>query len=209
VKHVADKDLWTWKDPLSKPITRALGSRYLFDLLINEPEDHARNRLVADGQAKLEQDAADILHLASTATAIKARTGEDWSDARLVRLPDDFNHWDILSELGETVAKDTGMAILLQGNGKVSCRSVRDKPGSLDCNKFCQQFGGGGHFNAAGGNLPALLDGVETEFTRGPKLQLYCRVIKTPESGEETQRRIERMTLNKISDGLAEYQTTE
>lgn len=176
VQHVSDKDLWTWRDPLSKPITRALGSRYNFAELMSSPEEEARARLVAEGQSHLEADAAAILRLAGTAEKILVRLSEndDWQPARLVRLPEDFSHWEILSELGETLATGTGMSILLQTNGKVSCRSVRGQTGSLDCNQFCQQFGGGGHANAAGGNLPALLQGPETEFTRDLFDPLLC-----------------------------------
>lgn len=187
VKHVADKDLWTWKDPLSKPITRALGSSYDFAGLMALPEEEARNRLIASGQSHLRSDAAAILSLASTAERLLVRPSpdEDWSPARVVRLPEDFSHWEILSELGETVATGTGMSILLQTNGKVSCRSVRGQTGSLDCNKFCQQFGGGGHANAAGGNLPALLQGNETEFTKAARQRILCSGSAPPRKSAE------------------------
>lgn len=189
VKHVADKDLWRWTHPNSKAITRALGSEYDFDALIGESQEVAEKRLIEAGLAAEASDALEIESLYASHIPILVSLENEWFTARLVRLPDGFRSWDILSELGEKLATDVYISLMLQPNGKLSCRSKREASGgpneeqpnpkrqisSMDCNKFCQQLGGGGHVNSAGANFPALLESLDTEFTkpRAGRLAVY------------------------------------
>lgn len=166
VKHVADKDLWRWAHPNSKEITRALGSEYPFDLMMHESQEINEPKLIAAGKALMEQDQLELETLFARSYRILVSMENEWHRGQLVRLPEGFQSWGILSELGERMAEDVGIALLLQQNGTLSCRSKRGRPSALDCDKFCRQLGGGGHFNAAGAKFPVLLSGDDTEFTK-------------------------------------------
>jgi oligoribonuclease NrnB/cAMP/cGMP phosphodiesterase (DHH superfamily) len=166
VKHVADKDLWLWANPNSKEITRALGSEYPFDLMMHESQEINEPKLIAAGKVLMEQDRLELETLFARSYRILVSMENEWHRGQLVRLPEGFQSWGILSELGERMAEDVGIALLLQQNGTLSCRSKRGRPSALDCDKFCRQLGGGGHFNAAGAKFPVLLSGDDTEFTK-------------------------------------------
>jgi len=170
IKHIADHDLWRYGKPECHPdsqaIVRALPKPLNLDEL-DAASDEWKAELVRRGEALLASDAEAIAAIVATSQPITVQLAGMWHLANWARLPPDFSEWRLLSRLGDVLAQNVAMALVIAPDDKVSCYSVRSQPQAISCADFCKQFGGGGHLTAAGCVLKdAYVYGLSGEFFR-------------------------------------------
>lgn len=150
ISHIQDRDIWTWKDPLTEPFLRQLDTMPL----TFETFDHVASldkagydAFVEKGKGLCEQfktfcqgfmDMAQPLHI-------------DGIDGVQVSASHHFT-----SEVGSMLAKKTGTFACIwyvqnPETIKVSLRSIDD----TDVSEVAVRFGGGGHKHAAAFKIPA------------------------------------------------------
>jgi oligoribonuclease NrnB/cAMP/cGMP phosphodiesterase (DHH superfamily) len=161
VEHVADKDLWTWKNPASRPIMRALEIPYDLEAVIND-EEAQRSFLFVEGSRLLAEDEANYADLLSTIVKGEVLFENVWHPVNVIYFPSGWNSGYLISELGARAALGVGMAMLVQEDGRISCRSSSE-PGAMNCAKFCELFGRGGHEHSAAFHLPNCHSGIWPE----------------------------------------------
>lgn len=156
IQHIEDNDLWRFKIPGTRYFTRNLRS-YLQDfgtwqmLLAMLERDDFYEDFLAEGvaQERFFQAQVDFL-LKNTKPQSIILYGHRGLAINATRMfASDAGHR--LAELSETF----GAVYSIQGDGKVSfsLRSVRD----FDVSIIAKHYGGGGHRNAAGFELPSAM----------------------------------------------------
>jgi len=162
IDYIADRDLWTWKLPQAKEVTRAffgLGYYENFDTF-DKIGEHSFDYYATAGRILLETDEVSMKFLLRQArTVIMKCPSRDYTVALLgceaMRI----------SEVGSRLAEER----LSDGKFKydfaalwrhdysenkwwLSLRGAKESP--IDLSAVAQEFGGGGHAKAAGFTLP-------------------------------------------------------
>lgn len=151
VAYIGDKDLWKFE----YPETRAFNAG--FNLMVKTPYDAVWNVLLGPEYEDTVNNMISIGKLLLEAQNYKLQkafdrgvdcTFHNWK-ARLV------NTTGNISELGEFIYKkpEYDIAVMWQAVEDMvvfSLRSDSGNPNSPDCAEIAQQYGGGGHRNAAG-----------------------------------------------------------
>lgn len=146
ILDIEDRDLWRFDRPNTKFVNAALRS-----IGLNDPKKwyergvHRSNgysQLVADGTVLLTYEEEQVRRILADAEDVALPGG---IKARAVNSP------LFQSELGHELAKAHGIGIIWSYAGqarlfRVGLRSI----GEIDVSAIAQQFGGGGHKNAAG-----------------------------------------------------------
>ncbi len=149
VRHVEDRDLWTWQYPQSAAFLAALDMEAFDFRRWHEIANFGAAELasyVARGQAmadKFNKLAADLTDLARP-VVLNGISG------LMVNVPGVFH-----SQIGNALSLKSGTFALMwsvdrQGEVKVGLRSQR----GFDCIPLAASFGGGGHAQACGMRLP-------------------------------------------------------
>lgn len=151
VAYIGDKDLWKFEHVQTKAFTAG------FSLMVKTPNDEVWDVLLGSEYEDIVNEMISIGELLLEAQGYKIQKAFDrgidcvfhnWK-ARLV------NTTGNISELGEFIYKKPGydIAIMWQAVEDMvvfSLRSDSGNPDSPDCAEIAQQYGGGGHKNAAG-----------------------------------------------------------
>lgn len=162
VDYVADRDLWEWKLPNSREISKAmlsgrLTSLYGFDKL----KEIDPNELALIGKNIIDYESSLLSSIAKTAT--KCRLIKDTSSC-IGGVPISFSYkvvlcqcpFALISECGEYLydnTPDIDFVCMYQYDPikDITFVSLRSSASSiLDLGQVCKQFGGGGHAKAAG-----------------------------------------------------------
>lgn len=147
---IEDRDLWLWKLPYSREISAALASYPMrFDVWSNiavrldDEENYPLRDFVSEGAAILRYQRQNVEAIANQARMVniasynipQVNATSNWSEVceELIRLYPEAPFVACWHELGDAKIK----------------YSLRSK-GEFDVSKIAQQFGGGGHKNAAG-----------------------------------------------------------
>lgn len=149
LKHVQDRDLWTWALQGTAEVSEALFSRPLtietFQELIDT--DPGCSRLFNEGHALLRKKRGDVQALAQYVI---------WDMIEGYEVPVVNAPWMFASDLGHELLQRYPQApfagtfmVHSDGTLKFSLRSD-DGPNRVPVNTIAEKFGGGGHPNAAG-----------------------------------------------------------
>ncbi|HOQ65795.1 MAG TPA: DHH family phosphoesterase [Methanosarcina thermophila] len=151
VAYIGDKDMWTFE----YPDTRAFSAGFslmvktpddpVWDVLLGSEYEETVNKMISIGELLLEAQKYKLQKAFDRGIDF---TFHNWR-ARLV------NTTGNISELGEFIYKkpEYDIAVMWQAVEDMvvfSLRSDSENPNSPDCAKIAQQYGGGGHKNAAG-----------------------------------------------------------
>lgn len=151
VAYIGDKDTWRFEYPETRAFTAG------FNLMVKTPDDTVWDQLLGSEYKDTVNNMIAIGELLLESQKYKLQKAFDrgvdcifhnWK-ARLV------NTTGNISELGEFIYKrpEYDIAIMWQAVENMvvfSLRSDSGNPDSPDCAKIAQQYGGGGHKNAAG-----------------------------------------------------------
>ncbi|RPJ79355.1 MAG: hypothetical protein EHM20_01660 [Alphaproteobacteria bacterium] len=151
VAYIGDKDMWKFEYPKTKTFSAG------FSLMVKTPDDPIWDVLLSSGYEDIVNKMIYVGELLLEAQNYRIQkafergvdcTFHDWK-ARLVNTTGD------ISELGEFIYKkpEYDIAIMWQAVEDMvvfSLRSDSRNPDSPDCAEIAQQYGGGGHKNAAG-----------------------------------------------------------
>ncbi len=160
VDYVQDRDLWAWELPDSQEVSMVIASTpFSFD---NWDELNERVRLkrplaalVKDGSAMATYRDDLVQHIAKN--HYTARIGAD--NETCGYLVPCVNSPMLQSEIGNYLCKEQPFACIYfvkpDGTCGVSLRSDKDDPEAIDVGALAAKFGGGGHKNAAGFELPS------------------------------------------------------
>src|SRR5690606_34431578 len=148
---IGDKDMWTFE----YPDTRAFSAGFslmvktpddpVWDVLLGSEYEETVNKMISIGELLLEAQKYKLQKAFDRGIDF---TFHNWR-ARLV------NTTGNISELGEFIYKkpEYDIAVMWQAVEDMvvfSLRSDSGNPNSPDCAEIAQQYGGGGHKNAAG-----------------------------------------------------------
>lgn len=151
VAYIGDKDMWRFEYPETRPFNAG------FSLMVKTPDDPAWDILLGSEYGDTVDQMISIGKLLLEAQKYKLQKAFDrgvdfvfhnWR-ARLV------NTTGSISELGEFIYKkpEYDIAVMWQAIEDMvvfSLRSDSGNPDSPDCAEIAEQYGGGGHKNAAG-----------------------------------------------------------
>jgi oligoribonuclease NrnB/cAMP/cGMP phosphodiesterase (DHH superfamily) len=147
LRYVEDQDLWSWKLPDSEAVNAAIGSH---------PRDFATwEQLAARSAAELAAEGAPILRAnrQEVERALQARAPVAIGYRRAEAVNARFQRAQIGHALAERAAFGLPWGVVYRITGDrvdVSLYSI----GDLDVAAIATRYGGGGHRNAAGFNLP-------------------------------------------------------
>jgi uncharacterized protein len=163
VAYIGDKDMWKFEYAETKAFSAGFNlmvktpDNTLWDVLLSSGYEDTVNRMISIGELLLEAQNYKIQKAFERGVDCTFHNQK----ARLV------NTTGNISELGEFIYKkpEYDIAIMWQAVEDMivfSLRSDSKNPDSPDCAKIAQQYGGGGHKNAAGFqkksiNFPHLL----------------------------------------------------
>jgi len=163
VAYIGDKDMWKFEYVETKAFSAGFNlivktpDNTLWDVLLSSGYEDTVNRMISIGELLLEAQNYKIQKAFEKGVDCIFHNQK----ARLV------NTTGNISELGEFIYKkpEYDIAIMWQAVEDMivfSLRSDSENPDSPDCAKIAQQYGGGGHKNAAGFqkkniNFPHLL----------------------------------------------------
>ena len=157
VDYVQDRDLWQWKLPNSKEI-----SAYVMALPHTIEAWSELDTITAEDAARLGVGVRKQVEHYIEKIAAQAREGNFWDFKTAVVNAPYTNISDVLNRLCEQ-GYDVGLGWFERKDGRVqfSLRSI----GDTDVSLIAKNYGGGGHKNAAGFELPlaegrALVDSV-------------------------------------------------
>ena len=147
IKWIQDRDLWRWEIPGSKAASAALRA-YEFDFDIWDKLAANPDELLAGGKVALALTDQTVDMICKQAQIGNLGDYE-------IPIVNATCHW---SEVGNQLCHlypdhpfSASYHFLANGESKWSLRSV----GEFDVSEVAKRFGGGGHKNAAGFNLPA------------------------------------------------------
>ena len=136
-----DRDLWKWEVPGSREWTSAAFSFDFtvenFDALINrDPKE-----IVAEGKALMRNQERNVKILTKSPRRFKL----NGYDVPIINANSFF-----ASDAGSDMSKGEPFAIIYVDDGDGRIYSLRSQKCTTDVSKIAEQFGGGGHPNAAG-----------------------------------------------------------
>lgn len=143
MRYVEDRDLWKWELPFSREVSAALASYKPFlDQQARFLDDSTLAGLIAEGAAILRAQKQYIDRALSQPPAMVEIGGY---------MVPCVNSTTLISELGNELAQGHPFAALYfdtsDGKRVFSLRSTED---GIDVSAIAKQYGGGGHFHAAG-----------------------------------------------------------
>lgn len=165
VDYVGDRDLWRFKLPLSREVNAfVFAHEYTFrnwDGLHAQLRDHMDVQRIADMGGAIEKkhhkDVAELVNVTRRTMRIGGR------DMPVANIP-----YTLTSDAGHLMARhDQGVAACYWDtpNGRVfSLRSTDDGP---DVSEIAKSYGGGGHKNAAGFQMPRGWEGDQNNQHKG------------------------------------------
>ncbi|WP_111979307.1 DHHA1 domain-containing protein [Algibacillus agarilyticus] len=142
IRYIQDRDLWTWALPMSKAYSAALQLKSM-DFEIWEPLlDNAKTaELCAEGEV------IEAYQQAKVKRALK-------QDIEMVTIAGHqvpcINTTHLISEIGNELAKGHPFAAMFFDTADKRVYSLRSAEDGIDVALIAKQFGGGGHFHAAG-----------------------------------------------------------
>jgi uncharacterized protein len=143
VLHIQDRDLWRWQMDGSREISAAL-------LIEDRTFENWSRFLAADSLDDLKKSGAVILNYQTS--QIKKIT--DSKDIPVVSIAGYdvpcINTTVLISEIGNELAKGWPFAALYFETKDKRVYSLRSAADGIDVSAIAKQFGGGGHFHAAG-----------------------------------------------------------
>lgn len=174
--HIQDRDLWRFELPLTREICAAVFS-YPYDFDVWYALLHATNELAKQGAAinrKHQKDVAELIDYCVRGMVIGGYT------VPVCNVP-----YIYASDIGHELCKTSGTFAATYTDTadgrKFSLRSV----GEFDVSKVAQQFGGGGHKNAAGFTVPIGWEGESRQAAT------ICLTGAETQSGLNRQRNAE------------------
>lgn len=147
VDHVEDRDLWRFKLPFTRQIQAAVFS-YPYDLkvwdeLADSFDEFGQTRLVGEGSAIERKHHKDIAELTQVVTRMMNIAGHI---VPVANLP-----YTLTSDAGHLLCGETHpFAACYWDTPKGRVFSLRSRDNGQDVSEIAEQFGGGGHRNAAG-----------------------------------------------------------
>ena len=182
LKHVEDRDLWRFNLPATKAFTRALQllpfEFNAWDLVMQQASTPGSKRyktMLAEGEAIERFYQSEVDRLANSSLVMPVQLpGSAIGREHAVRqgipfIEDEQGTWRVVSglainanglftsELGERLAEKCGSFALVwttAADGMV--RAGLRARGQVDVAKMAERYGGGGHREAAGFNMPVL-----------------------------------------------------
>lgn len=146
IEHIQDRDLWNFKLPYTREIQAALFSHpYDFDVwdsLMDKPVDNLR----ADGEAIERKHFKDIHEFIAKAGHRMVIAGHE---VPVLNAPYFYS-----SDAGHIMSEGEKFAACYWDEGDKRVFSLRSANDGMDVSEIAQQFGGGGHKNAAGFSVP-------------------------------------------------------
>lgn len=147
--HIQDRDLWQFKMEGTREIAAALGAAersfaHWDDLIANW--DERREQLLAIGRAILARDEAIM-------SPMLAGGGRGLAIGGFV-VPAINAPAFLASELGNRLAQGNPFAAVYHDTALLRVFSLRSTDDGEDVSAIAKQYGGGGHRNAAGFNVP-------------------------------------------------------
>jgi len=204
LKHVEDRDLWRFALPATKAFTRALQllpfEFNAWDLVMQQagtPESKRYKAMLAEGEACERFYQNEVERLANSSLVMPVQLpGSAIGREHAVRqdipfIEDGQGTWRVVSglainanglftsELGERLAEKCGSFALiwnLAADGMVRA-SLRAR-GQVDVAKMAEHYGGGGHREAAGFDMPVLRFMTEILGQQLPEIPVL--VAETP-----------------------------
>ncbi len=145
LRHVQDKDLWTWRLPHSREINAALAS---YPLEFQVWDTLSQEVLVAEGTAILryERELAGKLAASAVLVSFQGQTVPAVQSAILT------------SQIGEHLSARHPFCIIWHDRDGRRVYSLRSREDGPDVGAIAVQLGGGGHTHAAGFSLPLSPD---------------------------------------------------
>jgi len=153
LNHIQDRDLWKFKLPNTREISASLFSyEYTFeqwDILMQGNQTDLLKMSVAGAaiERKHHKDIAELLKILTREMCIG-----DWV-VPVASLP-----YTLTSDAGHAMAKDykegTMFAACYWDTAEERIFSLRSTDNGMDVSKIAEQYGGGGHKNAAGFKVP-------------------------------------------------------
>lgn len=157
IDHIEDRDLWRFNLPNTREIQATVFSHPydfpVWDNLIEAAESHVGvSRLTAEGSAidrKMLKDIAELLGVATRHMVIGG------VEVPVVNLP-----YTMASEAAGTLAAEAPFAASYFDNATHRVFSLRSRgEGGADVSAIAKAYGGGGHRNAAGFQMPIGWEG--------------------------------------------------
>lgn len=143
LKYVQDRDLWQWQLPQSKEVSAALLTLpKQLDVWQPYLDDEKVAELIVKGSAIVDYQ---NLQLAKTPQGDKVPMATIGG----YRVPC-VNATHLISEMGEQLAQGHPFAALYFDRLDKRVYSLRSAKDGIDVAKVAEQYGGGGHFHAAG-----------------------------------------------------------
>jgi len=141
--YIQDRDLWQWQLPNSKAVSAALNTiPKQFERWSPYLDDENINGLIDQGNAIVLYQQQQIT---------KATKGDKVCMAEIAgHTVPCINATHLISEIGEQLAKGHPFAALYFDTADKRIFSLRSAKDGIDVSAIAQQFGGGGHFHAAG-----------------------------------------------------------
>lgn len=151
VAYIGDKDMWTFEYPETRAFSAGFSLMVktpddpVWDVLLGSEYEETVNKMISIGELLLEAQKYKLQKAFDRGVDF---TFHSWR-ARLV------NTTGNISELGEFIYRkpEYDIAVMWQAVEDMvvfSLRSDSGNPDSPDCAEIAQQYGGGGHKNAAG-----------------------------------------------------------
>ena len=146
LKHIEDRDLWRFALPGTREIQANLFSHpYDFNVW-DELMQTDMKTLIADGKAIERKHFKDIDELLAVTQRRMVIGGHD---VPVANLP-----YTLVSDAGHKMAQGEAFAACYWDTPDRRCFGLRSTPEGLDVSEIAKQYGGGGHRNAAGFQVP-------------------------------------------------------
>lgn len=147
IRHIEDRDLWRFKMAGTREIQAAVFSYpYDFDVWSDLIESRNPESLRAEGRAIERKHHKDIAELVGVS---KRRMVIGGHNVPVANLP-----YTLTSDAGNLMAEGEPFACCYMDTPKGRVFSLRSKDNGLDVSEIAKAYGGGGHKNAAGFQMP-------------------------------------------------------
>lgn len=142
LQYIQDRDLWNWNLEKSREISASLQAMDMdFEIWSQYLDDNEIAELVVKGEAILEYQQKKVKEL--------SRSNIPLVDIAGYKVPC-VNTTHLISEIGNVISKGYPFAAMYFETGNDRIYSLRSSDDGIDVSKIAKQFGGGGHFHAAG-----------------------------------------------------------
>lgn len=148
---VADRDLWVWREPLSREINAVIGSHEMtwdtwHDLAARLQADADIGRVAAEGEAILRAHDKLVRQVIAVSRRRMVIGGHD--------VPVAAAPYALASDTAGTMAENEPFAATYVDGPKGRAFSLRSRNDGMDVSEIAKTYGGGGHRGAAGFLMP-------------------------------------------------------